>query len=227
MSVNFLTSAFDGGISQEFVEQIHFHCTRREKFVFVASDFSDHEKAEKYCRVILRLFEEKGVSFSSCSVVDLQLSPSQARQEAASADVVWLSGGDTLKQMDYIRKYGLASVLRERNGLTIGMSAGSINMARRVVLARDKSDNIPELSVYDGIGLVDYNVEPHANQASPEHWEEIMEASQLAPIYCLWDHSFLLEQDGKLRVFGKCAVARCGKLTDCSAETFACFEGSK
>lgn len=212
MSVNFLTSAFIDGFPREFIEQLTSHCTRWEKFVFVASEFAGHEKTEKYCRYFLKLFAEQGVSFSAWSIVDHELSPSEARQEIASADVVWLSGGDTLKQIAYLRDYGLPSALRERNGVTIGMSAGSINMARRVVLARDESDNIPELSVYDGVGLVDRNVEPHVNQATPEHWEEIMEASRLAPIYCLPDDSFLLERDGKLQVFGPCSIARNGKL---------------
>lgn len=30
----------------------------------------------------------------------------------------------------------------------------------------------------------------------PEHWKEIMDASQLAPFYCLWDNSFLLKGTG-------------------------------
>ncbi len=218
MSVHFLTSAFDDGLSREFVEQLSSHCTHGGKFVFVASDFSGHERTEKYCRQFFQLFKEKGVSFSSYSIVDFQLSPEQARQEIASAEIVWLSGGDTLKQMAYLREYGLPSALRERDGVTIGMSAGSINMARRVVLAKDENDNIPELSVYEGIGLVDCNVEPHVNQASQEHWQEIMDASQIAPIHCLWDNAFLVERDGDLQIFGRCAVARCGKLHPCGAE---------
>lgn len=202
--INFLTSAFDKGFSDEFIAALKPCLPPEPSFVFVASNFAGHEKSEKYCNIFLEHFQEKGICFSETHIVDFSISREMARQLIKAADVVWLSGGDTLLQISQIREYGLIEPLRNRNGVTIGMSAGSINMARRVVLAKHESDNIPELSVYDGIGLVDLNIEPHVNAASPEHIEEIEEASRLAPIYGLYDGSFLVEDSGNLEIFGKC-----------------------
>jgi len=201
--VNFLTFAFDESFSDEFIAALKPWLPLEPSFVFVASDFGRREKSEKHFRVFLEYFQEKGITFSETHIVDFSISREIARELIDAADVVWLSGGDTLLQISQIREYGLVEPLRERSGVTIGMSAGSINMARRVVLAKDESDNIPELSVYDGIGLVDFNIEPHVNTAGPEHIEEIREASEIAPIIGLYDGSFILETEGRVQIFGK------------------------
>jgi dipeptidase E len=80
--------------------------------------------------------------------VDNEVSPEKAKESVETANVVWLSGGPTLAQMESIRRYGLIPALCARDGITIGMSAGAINMAKRVVLAKELSDDVPELSVY-------------------------------------------------------------------------------
>lgn len=202
--VNFLTSAFPEGFSDQFIAALRPWLPPEPSFVLVASDFGRREKSEKHFRVFLEYFQEKGIAFSETHIVDFSISREMAREWIKFASVVWLAGGDTLLQISHIKEYGLIEPLQARRGVTIGMSAGSINMARRVVLAKDESDNIPELSVYDGIGLVDVNIEPHVNTASPEHMEEIKEASCLAPIYGLYDGSFLMETNGKLEIFGRC-----------------------
>ena len=75
-------------------------------------------------------------------------------------------------------------------------------MAKRVVLAKDMSDDIPELSIYEGIGLTNINIEPHLGDASFEHMEEIRQAARYVPIYGLYDESFILEVNGDKRFFG-------------------------
>lgn len=66
------------------------------------------------------------------------------------------------------------------------MSAGSINMAKRVILGKDI-----ELSIYDWIGLVDINIEPHLDSESKEHMKDIYEVSQYSVIYGIYDNTFI------------------------------------
>jgi len=105
-------------------------------------------------------------------------------------------------EIEHLKQYNLIPALQKREGITIGMSAGSINMAKRVVLARDINDNIPELAIYEGIGLVDINVEPHLDSASEEHMKEVYEASQYATIYGLYDNSFIKILDDNMDIYG-------------------------
>lgn len=105
-------------------------------------------------------------------------------------------------QMEAIRNHGLIEALQQRNGITVGLSAGAINMAKKVVLAKDIEDGIPELSIYDGIGLVDFNIEPHLNSATREHIKDVEIAAKVA-IYGLYDEAFLEVGDDGMKVFGE------------------------
>jgi len=101
-----------------------------------------------------------------------------------------------------LKEYNLIPVLKRRQGITIGMSAGSINMAKRVVLAKDIDDNIPELSIYDGIGLVDINIEPHLDSASEEHMKDVYEASRYTVIYGIYDNTFIKIVNDRMEIYG-------------------------
>lgn len=203
MKANFLTSGWPNGYTKMFITQLSKYLTSTKSFVFVASDFSGHERSEFYCQRSLEEFKKHNIIFEEAAIVDFQCTPEDATTLICNADVVMLAGGSTLKQIEHIRKYNLVEAIQNRNGVTIGISAGSINMAKRVVLAKDETDDIPELSIYDGIGLVEINVEPHLNEMTYEHRLEIEEAARYAPIYGLYDEAFIVETDEKINVFGQ------------------------
>jgi peptidase E len=156
-----------------------------------------------YLGIVLEYFRDKDINFREVKVIDYEVTPVKALSLIEKADVVWLSGGPTLVQIRCIKEYGLISALQKRNGITIGMSAGSINMAKKVVLAKDLADNVPDLSVYDGIGLVNFNIEPHLNTASKEHLNDVEIAAKVSPIYGLYDNAFIEDIDGEFKVYGK------------------------
>ena len=141
-------------------------------------------------------FGEIGVLFSGFQIVDHTVSPTQAEKYIRDAQVIWLSGGDTLRQIASFQEYHLRELLMGFDGIVIGMSAGSINMADRVVLARNIYDRSPQLEIYQGLGLVEINIEPHLDPVNAEHLDDILEASVHAPIYGLFDDSFILD-DGQ------------------------------
>lgn len=204
MKVSILTSGFPNGFTDDFVKCVKEHYFNNGSFLFIASDFLSHSKTDRYSDVILNMFRDKGIVFTESQVIDYRITNEKAVRCIEETDVIWLSGGDTLKQIAYLKEYNLIPFLQRREGLTIGMSAGSINMAKRVVLAKDINDNIPELAIYDGIGLVDINIEPHLNSANEEHIEEIHEASQIAVIYGIYDNSFIKIVNDKMEIFGDC-----------------------
>lgn len=203
MKVNIVTSGFPHGFTDDFITEVDRYLSSRKLFVFIASDFRIHSKTKLYHDRFLRMFREKGIVFDQSCIIDCEIQPEQAAECIHRADVVWLAGGPTLKQIAHLREYGLIEALQRRDGMTIGMSAGSINMARRVVYARDVREDVYETAVYEGIGLVDFNIEPHLNEAGPDHLEDIRQAAQIAPIHGLHDDAFILELGGTMRIYGK------------------------
>ena len=158
MKVSFLTSGFPNGFTDEFIKCIKDYYYNNGSFVLIASDFSNHSKTDRHKDVFLSMFRSNGILFNEVHIIDDRITQKKAVQYIEKADVVWLASGDTLKQIEYLKEYNLIPVLQSREKITIGMSAGSINMSKRVVLAKDVNDNIPELVIYDGIGLVDINI---------------------------------------------------------------------
>lgn len=203
MKVSILTSDFPDGFTADFVEcfKEHYYC--EGSFVFIASDFSGHSKTDEYLEAFLRMFRDNGIIFSQVYVIDDRITKERSAHYIEEADVVWIAGGDTLKQIGSLKSYNLISTLQSRKGITIGMSAGSINMAKKVVLAKNIEENIPELITYDGIGLVDINVEPHFNSISEEHMKYIYEASHDSLIYGIYDNAFIKIVDEKIEVCGE------------------------
>lgn len=202
MKVFFLTSGFPNGFTDDFIQRLKKYCYSKGLFVFIASDFAGYSKTDKYTDLFVSMFEEKGIVFDKVQVIDNRVSKDEAIHYLEKADIVWISGGDPLKQISYIKEYGLIPSLQNRNGITIGMSAGSINMAKRVVLPKDIEDNIPELSIYEGIGLVDINIEPHLDTENKKHIEDIYGATEYATIYGLLDNSFIEVVDESTEFYG-------------------------
>lgn len=202
MRVSILTSGFPNGFPEDFINCIKEYYHNNGSMLFIASDFAEHSKTDKYLQVFRTMFRENGVTFNEVNTIDYRTSKEKAFEYIENTDVIWLSGGNTLKQIEHMKEYNLIPVLQKREGITIGMSAGSINMAKRVVLARDINDNIPELAIYEGIGLVDINVEPHLDSANEEHMKEVYEASQYATIYGLYDNSFIKIVGDNMDIYG-------------------------
>lgn len=212
MKVSFLTSGFPDGFTDDFIKCIKEYYFNDGSIVFVASDFTSHSRTDKHVKIFLDMFKNNNIILNEFHVVDDRITQKESLQYIEKADIIWLSGGDTLKQIEYLKEYNLISCLQNRDGITIGMSAGSINMAKKVVLARDMEDNIPELSIYDGIGLVDINIEPHLDSSSENHLNEILEATQFSTIYGLNDNSFIKIVDNNISIYGYCSIFK--KITD-------------
>lgn len=203
MKVNFVTSGFPNGFTEMFLAELRRYLPAQGFFVMVASDFSAHEKSQQYLQQYIRDFSVYGISFQEAALVDFTISQKEAVSLVQRADVIWLSGGPTLTQIRHIKEYRLIEPLREQDGVTIGMSAESINMARQVVVAKDLDDGIVRLSQYEGIGLVDFNIEPHFASVTEERMPDIREAAKKADaFYGLYDESFLVEKGGSIQFFG-------------------------
>lgn len=204
MKVNFLTSGFPNGLTTEFILELNKYLPVNPSFVFIASDFSQLARTQYFLDVLIQSFRVKGLVFKSVRTIDFHITAEVARELVYEADVIWIAGGPTLKQMNYIKQYELIPNLLNRDGITIGMSAGSINMAKRAILIEDTDDNV-NTEIYEGIGLVDINIEPHLNYASIDHIKNI-EKLVNETIIGLYDNSFIVLTDNNLEYYGKYKV---------------------
>jgi len=211
MSTYILTSMFPNDLNYEQSELFRTLLTERRKFAFIASEFEKmHEKTDKYFRFFLNVFQENGISFDEAYVVDGRMTVAEAQKALTEADVVWLSGGDTPVEFAYLKKYGLDTILKQHEGVVIGMSAGSINMAKSAICTLSCGHTKQE--IYEGLGFVDFSVEPHFVREKLS--EELLELSKKYLIYGLCDDSIIVSKDGKVSVYGEVYYIKDGQMTE-------------
>ncbi len=200
MSTYILTSMFPDGLNERTAEVFRKKISKRGKFAFVASEFEKiHEKTDKYFRFFLNMFEEVDIHFEETYVIDGRMSADEAQKMLAEADVVWLSGGDTPTQFRYLQKYGLDTIIKQHDGVIIGMSAGSINMAKTAICTLSCGHYKQE--VYNGLGCVDVSVEPHFIRSTVS--SELIDLSGKYTIYGLCDNSFIVCTDDMIEFYGE------------------------
>ena len=198
--ISLLTSMFPEGFQGEIAEVMKETITKRGQFAFIASEFEKcHEKTDGYFQLFLKMFCEIGICFEKSCVVDGRMDKKSAQNTVRSADVVWLSGGDTPTEYRYLQEYGLVDVIRDHPGVVIGMSAGSINLARTVI--RTASCDHEKQEIYEGIGRTDFTLEPHFHIEQVS--KELLELSKKYIIYGLCDNSMILCNDERTRFFGE------------------------
>ena len=197
MSIYILTSWFPNGFNNEIAQLMKKFIKRRTKFAFIASEFEkNHEKTDQYFEEVLGLFQNIGIDFEKSYVEDGRMEKEVAKDIVRSADVVWLAGGDTPTEYQYLLKYELIDILREHSGVIIGMSAGSINLTKMAICTLACGHDKQEM--YEGIGCVGFSVEPHFNVNKVS--KELLELSKQYIIYGLCDESLIL-CEGKTIIF--------------------------
>lgn len=169
---------------------------------FVTSTFEDYKKNDHYVEKMKNSFAEKNIQFENVYTIDSRLNEYEMKKNINSADIVFILGGNTLKQIEYINKYNLKNAIKNENHILIGVSAGAINMAKKVVLAKDLSDDIPSLSVYEGIGVSDYNIEPHCDFNDNIHFKDLIEASFYTNLIVMNENCFIIINDKSKKIYG-------------------------
>ena len=189
-------------IYQEIINFLNKYSLNNKKIAFIAADFNSFEDNDKYIKKIVKLFSDKKFEFNTIYTIDNRIISSKMKKNIKNSDIIFLLGGDTLDQIKSIDKYKLKNYIKEKNKIVIGMSAGSINMAKNVVLAKDEEDGIPELSIYEGIGITDLNIEPHCDFSNKKHWKEIEKASTYSDIIVMHDDCYIIVDDEIINYYG-------------------------
>ena len=103
--------------------------------------------------------------------------------------------------MKSIIEYNLFNILRNRDGITIGTSAGAMNQTDRVIYKDDFKNY--ELVDYQGLGFIDLNIYPHFDIDNKEYMDEVFEVSKYTRIVGLPNESFIRIKDNDIDFVGK------------------------
>ena len=111
---------------------------------------------------IFQIFAQEGMPFSHYAVLDGE-NFYEARKLVGESDLIVLAGGHVPTQNAFFHKIHLPELLRDYDGVVMGISAGSMNMAE-VVYAQpeEPGESAPDYQRFiPGLGITDINILPH------------------------------------------------------------------
>jgi len=160
--------------------------------LFVPSDY-DNEKYTIYKDKIISWFDNIGISFKENHLVSLD-------DEINDYDVIFLMGGNPIKQIEIINKINLKNLINKAK-VVIVVSAGAINLSNKAIYYNDYSEKI---EIYNGISLTDINVYPHFDINNKEFLEEVKMVSKIKTLIALPNESFIKLDDEQIEFCGDC-----------------------
>lgn len=150
----------------EFVDRLQGCLPPNPRALFVCANPEDHDGVCRFAAETTGAFVLAGISFSSYQV----LSGRNARDAArlvGDSDIIFLSGGHVPTQLRFLRTIRLDRILSRYHGVILGISAGSMNMAREVYIQPEETgESLPSFRRFaPGLGLADVSILPHCQKA--------------------------------------------------------------
>lgn len=200
------------------VDQIKQLMTSNNGILYIAANPDDSEKIDSYAALIFSGLKLSGITFSEYFVLDNR-TKNNASEYIRKSNVIFLSGGDTYIENEFFNQIHLKELLQDFDGIIIGQSAGSINMATSVYNSPEEGD-LSEPIYFEGLGLSNINIEPHFvldtngfDEMEMYQRKHLLEESKKRPIYALNDGSHILETDESITVYGKSFLIKDGIIT--------------
>jgi len=149
--------------ANHFIDRIREVLPPYPNVVFICSNPEDHGGVCRFAAETSAAFLEAGIPFGSYQVLSGETA-SRSYAMLSHSDFVVLSGGHVPTQNAFFRKIRLRHLLHKYEGVVMGISAGSMNMAGEVyVQPEEPGESIdPNYRRFaPGLGLTWVNICPH------------------------------------------------------------------
>ncbi len=145
---------FPENLSRVLLEDI----TDRKSLAMISSNPSIYEDDGSTERSWL---EQAGIMFDEYHLINYRVLKEDAKTILQNASVIFLLGGNTLKQNGFLMEYDLSASIKKSNAVVLGASAGAINMSAKWLCSKNLGYKVEAISVYDGIGLDNFSILSH------------------------------------------------------------------
>ncbi len=197
--------------NNDFIDRIRAVLPPNPRAVFVCSDPDDHEGTCQFAAATTAAFVEAGIAFSSYQVLD-GTNAGRAYGIVNHSDFLVFSGGHVPTQNAFFRKIRLRHLLNHYNGVVMGISAGSMNMADSVyVQPEEEGESVPEFRRFaPGLGITGVSILPHYQKVKDNMldglrlYEDITYADSMGhEFFALPDNSYFYQDDEGLLLCGE------------------------
>lgn len=207
--------SMDGAINPAngFLWQIQQIVPNPSRCLFVSSHPDEPEFGDHCTVCMAQAFEDVDFKFLAFDCLDRR-NAHEAQALVNAADWIILGGGHVPTQNAFLNEIGFAQMLKDYDGLVMGISAGSMNMAR-VVYAQpeERGEAIdPNYKRFlPGLGLTEVQILPHYYLCKDMEVDGYLVYEELAMpdsrggkrFYVFPDGTYLLGKDGKETIYGE------------------------
>ncbi|WP_226577825.1 Type 1 glutamine amidotransferase-like domain-containing protein [Halobacillus litoralis] len=130
----------------------------RKSMVMISSNPSTYEDDGATERSWL---DQAGIKFDEYHLINDRIQKEDAQKLIHNASVIFLLGGNILKQNGFLMEYELSDWIKKSRAVVMGASAGAINMSAKWLCSKNFGDEVEVSSVYEGIGLDEFSVLSH------------------------------------------------------------------
>lgn len=160
--ITYIFSSFDKDIRfNEAANYFKNDMVLYKNIVFIPANFENMEKVNGYANIDVSWFKEIGINLNGITVLNDTMTKEEMFRSIENADIIFLMGGDTLKQNDFLMKNDLKPIIKTFKKVVIGISAGAINLSNISLCTKDEEDGVEKTITYEGIGRINYTIEPH------------------------------------------------------------------
>lgn len=185
-----------------------------KRVVYVANNPTEHAVNDERGGMAFTALEFTGLKFAEKIILDGR-NTDRARAILTRADLVFLAGGEIECQKKFFDEIKLKSILLEHGGLTVGGSAGAMNLCETVfnfpetpaeALKRNKKNIFTTgLGFFDGIIVPHFNAETmsYALEAEIDVMKDYIIPKSFGREFLLMpENSYILLNNGKIEYFG-------------------------
>ncbi|KAA0958154.1 Type 1 glutamine amidotransferase-like domain-containing protein [Planococcus kocurii] len=205
MNTHYYLGWFTDFFPERLSQMLRDDITERKSLVMISSNPLD---ARVDGAIECSWLDHADILFDDYYLIDYCVQKDAAQTLIQNASVIFLLGGDTLKQNEFLMAYGMSECIRKSNAIVIGASAGAINMAANWLCSKNFGYPVEENIVYDGIGLDDFSVLSHFDLENNMALilNDLSSLSEEMKIYASNKDCALRIKEGKIDILGSVYV---------------------
>lgn len=205
VSVNYFCSGFnkENAFFESFAQSLKKDLKNTKQIVYIPGGNSEEKIARTINEKIPEFtnhFKKIGIIFENVKCITNDISKEEAIKLVKESSMVFLLGGNPFLQKELFESKGLKEVLKNYDGVILGISAGAMNMSKYIIVT-PCSDEYPNFDIRPGLNLSNISIYPHNNfkgNIFPKkiymgdevtHSKDLLKVSnEYGSFYCLQDY---------------------------------------
>lgn len=195
------------GYDQKIKEIIKENLSGKKNIVFISANPDNYEKNDiqvygnEDSLGIIKMLEECNVKVSNTCIIDNRNIKDINNGILLNADIIYLMGGDPILQNEFVINNNLLNFIKKSNSFIIGVSAGSMNLAKSTFIPKYELNS--KAKFIKGFGLCDISIIPHFNTNDLEQVNEAKENSNKHELIGLPNDSAIFISNNKIEYINK------------------------